>query len=136
MAGPVLGAGADRWAADDSMNELETAMWRAERHPQRSSTMCSLLILDQTPDSVSYTHLDVYKRQIEGGRTRTGKLRPPVHGILRYLAAAVEAEPGPDVYVVPIAIVYDQLHEVAGMTAEARGSRKTPEDLTLSLIHI
>ena len=67
---------------------------------------------------------------IEGGRTRTGKLRPPVHGILRYLADAVEAEPGPDVYVVPIAIVYDQLHEVAGMTAEARGSRKTPEDLT------
>lgn len=50
MAGPVLGAGADRWAADDSMNELETAMWRAERHPQRSSTLCSLLILDQTPD--------------------------------------------------------------------------------------
>ena len=49
MAGPVLGAGADRWAADDSMNELETAMWRAERHPQRSSTLCSLLILDQAP---------------------------------------------------------------------------------------
>ena len=59
MAGPVLGAGADRWAADDSMNELETAMWRAERHPQRSSTLCSLLILDQAPDwdPVSYTHL-------------------------------------------------------------------------------
>ena len=50
------------------------------------------------------------------------QMRPPVHGILRYLADAVEAEPGPDVYVVPIAIVYDQLHEVAGMTAEARGA--------------
>ena len=27
---------------------------------------------------------------IEGGRTRTGKLRPPVHGILKYLTDAVE----------------------------------------------
>jgi glycerol-3-phosphate O-acyltransferase len=66
---------------------------------------------------------------IEGGRTRTGKLRPPVHGILRYLSDAAEASDGPDVMLVPISIVYDQLHEVAGMTAEARGSRKRPEDL-------
>ncbi|MFN8078638.1 MAG: lysophospholipid acyltransferase [Kineosporiaceae bacterium] len=81
---------------------------------------------------------------IEGGRTRTGKLRPPVHGILRYLVDAVESgapptRPGgdddqpvpasiPDVMVVPIAIVYDQLHEVARMTAEAKGGRKRPED--------
>ena len=27
---------------------------------------------------------------IEGGRTRTGKLRPPVHGILKYLVDTVE----------------------------------------------
>jgi glycerol-3-phosphate O-acyltransferase len=27
---------------------------------------------------------------IEGGRTRTGKLRPPVFGILRYITDAVE----------------------------------------------
>ena len=66
---------------------------------------------------------------IEGGRTRTGKLRPPVHGILRYLSDAAEASDGPDVMLVPVSIVYDQLHEVAGMTAEARGSRKRPEDL-------
>ena len=66
---------------------------------------------------------------IEGGRTRTGKLRPPVHGILRYLSDAAEACDGPDVMLVPVSIVYDQLHEVAGMTAEARGSRKRPEDL-------
>jgi glycerol-3-phosphate O-acyltransferase len=66
---------------------------------------------------------------IEGGRTRTGKLRPPVHGILRYLSDAAEAGSGPEVYLVPVSIVYDQLHEVAGMTAEARGSRKRPEDL-------
>ena len=38
------------WAQDDRMNELETTMWRSERHPQHSSTICSLLILDCVPD--------------------------------------------------------------------------------------
>jgi glycerol-3-phosphate O-acyltransferase len=74
---------------------------------------------------------------IEGGRTRTGKLRPPVHGILKYLTDAVQAEAagtgatgddGPDVQVVPVSVVYDQLHEVSRMTEEARGASKTPED--------
>jgi glycerol-3-phosphate O-acyltransferase len=66
---------------------------------------------------------------IEGGRTRTGKLRPPALGILRYLTDAAERVAGPDVLLVPVSVVYDQLHEVAAMTAEARGARKHPEDL-------
>jgi glycerol-3-phosphate O-acyltransferase len=66
---------------------------------------------------------------IEGGRTRTGKLRPPVFGILRYIADAVDEGDGSDVILVPVSVVYDQLHEVAAMTAEARGARKRPEDL-------
>jgi glycerol-3-phosphate O-acyltransferase len=66
---------------------------------------------------------------IEGGRTRTGKLRPPMYGILRYVADAVEAVEGPEVYVIPVSIQYDQLHEVALMTTEARGGAKRPEDL-------
>lgn len=65
---------------------------------------------------------------IEGGRTRTGKLRPPVHGILKYLTDTVDGEDAPDVQIVPVSVVYDQLHEVATMTQEARGARKTPED--------
>ena len=65
---------------------------------------------------------------IEGGRTRTGKLRPPVHGILKYLTDTVEGEDAPDVQVVPVSVVYDQLHEVSLMTEEARGASKTPED--------
>ena len=69
---------------------------------------------------------------IEGGRTRTGKLRPPVHGILKYLTDAVEdqgeGDQGPDVQVVPVSVVYDQLHEVSLMTQEARGASKSPED--------
>jgi glycerol-3-phosphate O-acyltransferase len=66
---------------------------------------------------------------IEGGRTRTGKLRPPVHGILRYVVDAVQAMAGPEVMVVPVSIVYDQLHEVAQMTSEARGGAKSPEGI-------
>ena len=72
---------------------------------------------------------------IEGGRTRTGKLRPPVHGILKYLTDTVQIDPdapdgpdAPDVKVVPVSVVYDQLHEVSLMTEEARGANKTPED--------
>ena len=69
---------------------------------------------------------------IEGGRTRTGKLRPPVHGILKYLTDTVqgqdEHDDAPDVQVVPVSVVYDQLHEVSLMTEEARGASKTPED--------
>jgi glycerol-3-phosphate O-acyltransferase len=66
---------------------------------------------------------------IEGGRTRTGKLRPPVFGILRYIADAVDEIDGPEVYLVPTSIVYDQLHEVEAMTTEAYGAAKRPEDL-------
>ena len=69
---------------------------------------------------------------IEGGRTRTGKLRPPVHGILKYLTDTVQdqgaGDDAPDVQVVPVSVVYDQLHEVTLMTEEARGANKTPED--------
>ena len=48
--GPGAGAGQPDWSQDDRMNELETTMWRSERHPQHSSTICSLLILDCVPD--------------------------------------------------------------------------------------
>lgn len=65
---------------------------------------------------------------IEGGRTRTGKLRPPVFGILRYITDAVDEIDGPEVYLVPTSIVYDQLHEVEAMTTEAYGAVKRPED--------
>lgn len=73
---------------------------------------------------------------IEGGRTRTGKLRPPTYGILRYVVDAAEAVGGPEVLLLPLSIVYDQLHEVAKMTSEARGGSKTPEDLRWLLRYV
>lgn len=43
-------AAAGGWSRRPTMNELETAMWRSERHPQQSSTICTLLMLDIAPD--------------------------------------------------------------------------------------
>lgn len=69
---------------------------------------------------------------IEGGRSRTGKLRPPRFGLLRYVVDAVQELDDSEVLIVPVSIVYDQLptHEVDLMTSEARGQHKRPEDVT------
>jgi glycerol-3-phosphate O-acyltransferase len=64
---------------------------------------------------------------IEGGRSRTGKLRPPRYGLLAYVVDAFKASPDREVYLVPVSIVYDQLPEVGRMAAEDRGTPKTPE---------
>ncbi|GAA4471507.1 lysophospholipid acyltransferase [Rhodococcus olei] len=66
---------------------------------------------------------------IEGGRTRTGKLRPPKYGLLTYLAQAFHASVASDVYLVPVSLVYDQLYEVKTMAAEAHGEAKQKEGL-------
>jgi glycerol-3-phosphate O-acyltransferase len=67
---------------------------------------------------------------IEGGRSRTGKLRPPRFGLLRYVVDAVDQLDSAEVQLVPVSILYDQLptHEVDLMTAEALGQGKRPED--------
>jgi glycerol-3-phosphate O-acyltransferase len=66
---------------------------------------------------------------IEGGRTRTGKLRPPRYGLLNYLVQAYRAGGIDDVVLIPTSIVYDQLYEVGAMAAEEHGAQKTPESL-------
>ena len=64
---------------------------------------------------------------IEGGRSRTGKLRPPRYGLLAYVVDAFRSSPDREVQLVPVSIVYDQLPEIRKMTAEDRGTPKTPE---------
>ncbi|MDH6680606.1 glycerol-3-phosphate O-acyltransferase [Rhodococcus sp. LBL1] len=64
---------------------------------------------------------------IEGGRSRTGKLRPPRYGLLTYLAKAFRDSDASDVYLIPVSIVYDQLYEVNAMAAEAHGAEKRQE---------
>jgi len=69
---------------------------------------------------------------IEGGRSRTGKLRPPRYGLLRYVVDAADELESSNVLLVPVSILYDRLptHEVELMTAEARGQGKKAEDVT------
>jgi WS/DGAT/MGAT family acyltransferase len=38
------------WGRQHHLNELETAMWRSERHPQQSSTIATLMLLEEAPD--------------------------------------------------------------------------------------
>ncbi len=66
---------------------------------------------------------------MEGGRSRTGKLRPPRYGLLANVAEAVERGRAQDVYLVPVSIAYDQLREVSAMAAEQRGAAKKGEGL-------
>ena len=64
---------------------------------------------------------------IEGGRSRTGKLRPPKFGILQFLVQAIEAGRAPDAYLVPVSITFDLLPEVGAMAAEQGGAVKKRE---------
>jgi glycerol-3-phosphate O-acyltransferase len=66
---------------------------------------------------------------IEGGRTRTGKLRQPRLGILSYVMDAYSAHPERDVLIIPTAIVYDQQHEIGAISAEEMGGTKRPESI-------
>jgi hypothetical protein len=63
---------------------------------------------------------------IEGGRSRTGKLRPPRFGLLRYVTDAIESTSAAEALIVPVSIMYDQLsvHEVELMVSESRGGSK------------
>ena len=66
---------------------------------------------------------------MEGGRSRTGKLRPPKYGLLRYLVDAIESGVADDMLLVPVAMTYDQLHEIGVMAAEEAGAQKAKEGL-------
>lgn len=64
---------------------------------------------------------------MEGGRSRTGKLRAPQYGLLRYLVDALAEAPGRDVVLVPVSITYDHLGEVGKIVAEDAGATKPRE---------
>jgi glycerol-3-phosphate O-acyltransferase len=66
---------------------------------------------------------------MEGGRSRTGKLRPARYGLLRYVIDAFESGAANDLLLVPVSITYDQLPEVRAMAAEEAGAAKAKEGL-------
>jgi WS/DGAT/MGAT family acyltransferase len=41
---------ASQWGRSPRLTEFETLMWRSERHPQQSSTILSVMLLDTAPD--------------------------------------------------------------------------------------
>ncbi|MDQ1182717.1 glycerol-3-phosphate 1-O-acyltransferase [Rhodococcus sp. SORGH_AS_0301] len=73
---------------------------------------------------------------IEGGRSRTGKLRPPRFGLLTYLFDALENSTAADAYLVPTSITYDRLHEVGEMAKESHGATKQTEGIRMAIGYV
>ena len=66
---------------------------------------------------------------IEGGRSRSGKLRPPRLGLLAYVVESFERGAADDVIFMPVSIAYDQIQEVGSYALEQSGGRKQRESL-------
>ena len=66
---------------------------------------------------------------IEGGRSRTGKLREPRLGMLAYVVDSYRRGIVDDVVLVPVSINYDQIADVASYAEEQRGAKKEKESL-------
>ncbi|MEO6029678.1 MAG: glycerol-3-phosphate 1-O-acyltransferase [Candidatus Binatia bacterium] len=64
---------------------------------------------------------------IEGGRSRSGKLLPPMFGMLHYVVDAYRRGKSEDVFLIPVAIAYDQIQDVGSYVAEQRGGAKSSE---------
>ncbi len=65
---------------------------------------------------------------IEGTRSRTGKILHPQMGILKYIMDA-EKDSSRDIKYVPVSIVYDLIPDVKEMTEQAKGATKKSENL-------
>jgi glycerol-3-phosphate O-acyltransferase len=66
---------------------------------------------------------------IEGGRSRSGKLREPQLGMLAYVADAYQREIVDDIALIPVSINYDQITDISSYAAEQRGRSKESESL-------
>ncbi len=70
---------------------------------------------------------------VEGGRSRSGKLREPRLGLLAYVADSYQRGIADDVVLVPVSINYDQITDVSSYAAEQRGRSKDRESLMWAL---
>jgi len=64
---------------------------------------------------------------LEGGRSRSGKLREPKYGMLSYVTDSWRRGSCDDVILVPTSIAYDQIQDVGAHAAEQRGEAKEKE---------
>jgi glycerol-3-phosphate O-acyltransferase len=67
---------------------------------------------------------------LEGGRSRTGKLREPRYGLLSYVVDAYIRGLVDDVVLIPVSIAYDQISDIASYAAEQQGVGKEKEGAT------
>ncbi len=66
---------------------------------------------------------------VEGGRSRSGKLREPRYGLLSYVVDAWKEGAVDDVMLVPVSIAYDQIQDVGAYAAEQAGVPKARESI-------
>jgi glycerol-3-phosphate O-acyltransferase len=64
---------------------------------------------------------------IEGGRSRSGKLRPPRFGLLAYVADSFRRGSCDDAVLIPVSIAYDQILDIGSFTVEQKGGPKERE---------
>ena len=66
---------------------------------------------------------------VEGGRSRSGKLRAPRYGMLNYVVDAQRRGKAEDIKLIPVSIAYDQIQDVPDYAREAQGEGKEKESL-------
>ncbi|MFP3967460.1 1-acyl-sn-glycerol-3-phosphate acyltransferase [Actinomadura fulvescens] len=71
----------------------------------------------------------------EGGRSRTGRLRPVRNGLIRDLIDALDSCPSGDAYVVPVTVSYEILPDAEQLVAEDAGVTKHPEGIRWLVDH-
>ena len=64
---------------------------------------------------------------LEGGRSRTGKLRSPRLGMLSYVVDAYLQGLVDDIVFIPVSIAYDQISDLGSYASEQRGGEKEKE---------
>ncbi len=64
---------------------------------------------------------------LEGGRSRSGKMRTPRLGLLNYVVDSLRRGKAEDIKLIPVSIVYDQIHDVPDYAREAQGRGKEKE---------
>jgi len=65
----------------------------------------------------------------EGTRSRVGKLMPPRYGLLKYVLDATRETGARNLHILPVAISYDLITDVADYAAQQTGTKKKPESL-------
>ena len=64
---------------------------------------------------------------IEGGRSRSGKLRAPRLGMLAYVVDSYVRGSADDIVIIPVSIAYDQIQDVGSYASEQAGGPKESE---------